>query len=83
MERAKNFYTIAGDIANGTGMPSREAIKAAGREPGQRPRKNKEKRIKLNLARPNQTPRGTVPNAPTTAAKADRKVEMDQQDFSR
>ena len=83
MERAKNFYTIAGDIANGTGMPSREAIKAAGREPGQRPRKNKEKRIKLNLARPNQTPRGTVPNAPTTAAKAHRKVEMDQQDFSR
>jgi len=83
MERAQNFYTIAGDIANGTSMPSVEAIKAAGRKPGQLPGVIKKKNIKLNRARPNQTPRGTVPNAPTTAAKADRKVEMDQQDFSR
>ena len=83
IERAKNFYTIAGDIANGTSMPSVEAIKAAGRKPGQLPGVLKKKLKKLNLARPNQTPRGTVPNAPTTAAKADRKVEMDQQDFSR
>lgn len=83
MERAQNFHRIAGDIANGTGMPSVEAIKAADRKPGQRPGVIKTKRIKLNLARRNQTPRGTVPNAPTTAAKADRKVDMDQQNFSR
>ena len=60
MERAQNFHRIAGDISNGTGMPSVEAIKAAGREPGQRPGKNKKKRIKLNQARPNQTPKANT-----------------------
>ena len=87
MERAQNHFDVASDIDGGRGTPSVKAIEAADRTPGKlaknRRGENKEKRKKLNLGRPNQTPRGTVPNAPTTAAKADRKVDMDQQNFSR
>jgi len=87
IERAQNQFDIASDIDGGRGTPSVKAIEAADRTPGKlaknRRGENKERRKKLNLGRPNQTPRGTVPNTPTTPAKADRKVEMDQQDFSR
>jgi hypothetical protein len=87
MERAQNHFDVASDIDGGRGTPSVKAIEAADRTPGKlaknRRGENKEKGIKLNLGRPNQTPRGTVPKAPTTAAKADRKVDMDQQNFSR
>lgn len=87
MERAQNHFDVASDIDGGRGTPSVKAIEAADRTPGKlaknRRGENKEKRKKLNLGRPNQTPKGTVPNAPTTAAKEDRKVDMDQQNFSR
>jgi len=60
IERAQNQFNVASDIDGGRGTPSREAIEAADRTPGQRPRKNKERRIKLNRARPNQTPKANT-----------------------
>ncbi len=60
IERAQNQFNVASDMDNGRGTPSVEAIEAAGRKPGQRPRKNKERRIKLNRARPNQTPKANT-----------------------